>query len=167
MQRFCVGMLAVFGFFLLRGIEFGNAEQKRAAGAPSVLSVPHIDLRSARESTSDLEVGGDLRGLPPRATRYLTREALLALPQVTYTVTDDSNFTGPTEISGVPLEELTRSLGRAPKAELVVAICDDKYRANYPPDYVAAHHPLLALTIGGQPPGRRIQRAMASTWDPI
>jgi mono/diheme cytochrome c family protein len=35
---------------------------------------------------------------------------------------------------------------------MVVAICDDKYRAHYPRDYVAAHHPLLVLTINGQPP---------------
>ena len=36
-------------------------------------------------------------------------------------------------------------LGAAPAADMVVAICDDKYRANYPRAYLAAHHPLLVL----------------------
>jgi mono/diheme cytochrome c family protein len=111
-----------------------------------------FNLRAARQSPSDLEVGGDLEGLPPGTTRYLTREDLLALPQVTYTITDDSNFTGPTEISGVPLKEFILSLGAAPRPDLIVAICDDKYRANYPLEYIAAHHPLLVLTINGQAP---------------
>ena len=33
-----------------------------------------------------------------------------------------------------------------------MAICDDKYRANYPRAYLAAHHPVLVLTVNGQPP---------------
>jgi len=80
------------------------------------------------------------------------REDLLALPQLTYTVTDDANFTGPTQISGVPLEELMRRLGAAPQSDMMVAICDDQYRANYPRAYVAAHHPLLILNVNGKPP---------------
>ena len=37
--------------------------------------------------------------------RYITREQLLALPQVGYTVTNDANFDGPTQISGVELDQ--------------------------------------------------------------
>ena len=33
---------------------------------------------------------------------------------------------------------------------MVVAICDDKYRANYPRAYLAAHHPLLVLEVNWQ-----------------
>jgi len=69
--------------------------------------------------------------LPPGVTRYITREDCLTLPQATYTVSDDSNFTGPTKISGVPLEDLARLSGAAPRAAMIVAICDGKYRANY------------------------------------
>jgi len=100
----------------------------------------------------DLEVGGELAGLSPGTTRYLTRDDLLSLPQSTYTVTDDANFTGPTQVSGVSLEDLTRHLGAAPEVEMAVAICDDEYRANYPRAYINAHHPLLVLKINGQPP---------------
>jgi mono/diheme cytochrome c family protein len=108
-------------------------------------------LRVARTSPSDLEIGGELAGLPPGSTRYITRDDLLAMPQVNYTVTDDSNLPGVTEISGVSLEKLIRKLG-APESDLVVAISVDKYRANYPRAYVAAHHPLLVLEVNGKPP---------------
>src|SRR4029077_12941730 len=63
-----------------------------------------------RRRPSDLEVGGDLAGLPPGSTRHITHEELLAMPQVSFTVTNDTNFTGPTKIRGVKLEELVRSL---------------------------------------------------------
>jgi cytochrome c2 len=46
---------------------------------------------------------------------------------------------------------LAHLIGKAPKDLLIVAICYDKYRANYPPDYLATHHPLLVLRINGQP----------------
>ena len=35
---------------------------------------------------------------------------------------------------------------------MVVAICDDGYRANYPRDYLVAHHPVLVLQVNGEPP---------------
>jgi cytochrome c2 len=109
-------------------------------------------LRTRRTSPMDLEIGGDLPGLPAGTTRYIAREDLLALPQVSYTVTDDSNFTGPTKISGVSLEGLSLDLSAAPASDMVVAICDDKYRSNYPRDYIAAHHPLLVLEVNAKPP---------------
>ena len=117
------------------------------AGAPLT-----VKMRVRRASPADLEIGGDLAGLPPGTARYLTRDDLLALPQVSYTVTDDSNFTGPTKVSGVLLEDLVRELSAAPQSAMVVAICDDKYRANYPRDYIAAHHPVLVLEVNGEPP---------------
>ena len=110
-----------------------------------------LPLNVARKSASDLEVGGELAGLPSGSTRYVTVNSLLRLPQVEYNVTDDTNFTGRAKIGGVALEELARVLGAAPGSDMVVAICDDKYRANYPRGYMAAHHPLLVLRVNGQP----------------
>jgi mono/diheme cytochrome c family protein len=124
------------------------------AQSPATAPSPAPALRPARSSPLDLEVGGELAGLPPGSTRYLTRGNLLALPQVTYTVSDDANFTGPTKITGISLEDLTKSLAASPQSAMVVAICDDRYRANYPRDYIAAHHPVLVLTINDQPPAR-------------
>src|SRR5579863_2681725 len=111
-----------------------------------------LTLHTERTSPLDLEVGGDLRGLPTGTTRYVTREELLKLPQVDSVVRDDSNFTSAVDISGVLLEVLARRLGAAPASDLVVAICDDKYRANYSREYIAAHRPLLVLLVNGKPP---------------
>ena len=130
-----------------RQIENDGGTTAAAAGA---VSAPV--LHEKRQLPSDLEVGGDLAGLQGEATRYITREELLALPRVTFTVTDDTNFTGATKIGGVSLEELAKRLGAAPESDLVVAICDDKYRSSYPLEYMAAHHPVLVLNVNGQPP---------------
>ena len=110
----------------------------------------HLDV--SRQSPSDLEVGGDLAGLPPGSTRYIPREELLTLPQVNLIVTDDANFTGPTKIGGVELSELIRRLGASSADNLIVAICDDKYSADYPRGYLLAHDPVLVLNINGKPP---------------
>jgi mono/diheme cytochrome c family protein len=124
-----------------------------ASQAPAqTFTTLHAKLRATRTSPLDLELAGDLANLPPNSTRYITREDLLALPQVNYTVTNDANFTGPTQISGVSLEELARQLAAAPASDLTVTICADQYRANYPRAYIAVHRPVLVLTINGQPP---------------
>jgi len=106
-----------------------------------------LKLAAARTSPSDLEVG-----VSSHVTRFLRREQLLALPQVTYTVTNDANFHGPVRISGVALEELIRQIGIAPASDLAIAICSDNYRATYPRAYISAHHPVLVLTVNGQGP---------------
>jgi mono/diheme cytochrome c family protein len=155
--------LAAAGFVLLAAITLLPATGVRAAAGSTGSSQERVPLNTARKSASDLEVGGELAGLPRGAARYVTLASLLALPQVTYTVTDDTNFAGAagggtnvsgTKISGVPLDELVRALAAAPESDMVVAICDDKYRANYPRDYVKAHQPLLVLRVNGQLPPR-------------
>jgi mono/diheme cytochrome c family protein len=143
--------LAAFLFFAAMQLP---APRARAAAGASNSSAGAITLNTTRRSTSDLELGGELAGLPRGTTRYTTLEDLLALPQTTYTVADDPIFVGPTQISGVTLEELAKLLGAAPESDMVVAICDDKYRANYPRAYVMAHHPLLVLRVNGQLPPR-------------
>jgi mono/diheme cytochrome c family protein len=139
-------------FIFVAGAAARVATEADAQGTSTAPPVRVAELHAARGSPTDLEVGGELAGLPPGTTRYVTREELLALPQVTYTVTDDSNFSGRTKVSGVPLEELIRALGGAPDSDLVVAICSDGYRANYPRGYIAAHRPLLVLEVNGKGP---------------
>jgi len=107
-------------------------------------------LHSERSSPGDLEVGGELTHPPEGSTRFIRYEDLLALPQKTYTVNDDADLPPNTEISGVPLESLERLLGKTPHDPLIVAICYDHYRTNYPADYLAEHHPLLVLRINGK-----------------
>jgi mono/diheme cytochrome c family protein len=109
-------------------------------------------LHEKRQSPADLEVSGAIAGLPPESARYISWDELLALPQASFTVADDANFKGPAKIRGVSLEDLARAVGVAAASYMAVAICDDGYRANYPHDYLAAHHPVLVLEINGQPP---------------
>lgn len=106
-----------------------------------------IKLHAERSSPGDLEVGGELMGLPAGATRYLRYDDLLKLPQNTYTVTDD-NFRAPAEISGVPLSELAKMLGE--EADMIVAICYDSYQSDYSPEYLTAHDPILVLRVNGK-----------------
>jgi mono/diheme cytochrome c family protein len=109
-------------------------------------------LHEKRQSPSDLEVSGALAGLPPDSVRFITREDLLAMPQVSFKASGDTNFTGSAKIRGVKLEDLARALGASPAAEMVVAICDDEYRAIYPQAYLKAHHPVLVLEVNGKAP---------------
>lgn len=109
---------------------------------------------SHKGSDTDLAISGDIPGLPAGGILYLSREDLLTLHLVRYTVTDDPNFAGPTEITGVLLEELASALDRDAASDLVVAECDDHYHAHYTSSYLADRHPVLVLTVNGQPPER-------------
>jgi mono/diheme cytochrome c family protein len=123
---------------------------KRASAANAPNST--LPLHEKRNSVLDLEVAGDLAGQPSGAVRYIWRDDLLKLPQLNLTVTDDVNFKSSTQVSGILLEALAKHVSANPQSDLIVAICNDKYRANYPRAYIAAHHPLLVLTVNGKPP---------------
>src|SRR6266436_4036987 len=121
MQLPCIRLLTATGLALavIVAICFGESVHAQTP-------VARLTLRTTRSSPLDLELGGELAGLPPGTTRFIPREDLLALPQLTYTVTDDANFKSATQISGISLEELTRHLGATPRSDLVVAICEDR-----------------------------------------
>ncbi len=121
-----------------------------ATASAAQTAIPTAALHEGRASVGDLEVGGELRGVPGGATRYLRDEDLLHMPQETYSVTDDSNLKPKTEVSGVALDTLVHLFAQSPDSAFAVAICYDKYRANYPRDYLDTHHPLLVLRINGQ-----------------
>jgi mono/diheme cytochrome c family protein len=105
----------------------------------ALLAAGTLMLQPSRQTPTDLEIGNG---------RFISYQELLRLPQVTFTTEDDDNFPSPVKVSGVPLEELNRLYGAS--GDLVVAICSDGYRANYPAAYIAAHHPVLVLTIDGK-----------------
>jgi mono/diheme cytochrome c family protein len=144
------GVLTLSG--LLGVLNLHNVKAQTTGAVAAAQKPLYARLAWKRTSPSDLEIGGDLLGTPAHGTRYATREQLLALPQVSYTVTNDANFRGPTEISGVALDELLRALNENPQAELAVAVCSDKYETHYPRAYIDAHHPVLVLKINGKDP---------------
>jgi hypothetical protein len=119
---------------------------------PGAQPVSRQILREKRSSGLDLEVGGDLAGLPAGSLRYIAREDLQALPQVTYSVTDDPNFGGALQVRGVELEVLAREFAGSGEKALIVAVCGDLYRAHYPQSYVQAHRPVLVTEIDGKGP---------------
>jgi cytochrome c2 len=116
----------------------------------AVQNLPQSIERTTRSAPSDLEMGGELAGAPIGTTRYVTWTDLAKLPEQDITA-DDGSFTSPTKVRGIEIEDLLRSFG-APGADLVVAICSDKYQAYYSKGYIAAHHPVLVLEVDGKPP---------------
>jgi mono/diheme cytochrome c family protein len=113
-----------------------------------------LTLWPSRSSSQDLEISGDLQGLPEGTVRFVTYEDLLTLPQRMFTPVHDANFPHGEALSGVPLEELIHALGLPDSGELVAAECSDKYEAHYTAEYRAAHDAVLVLQIGGDPPSR-------------
>jgi mono/diheme cytochrome c family protein len=111
-----------------------------------------LALHVKRSGADDLEIGGEIAGVPKGETRFVTYAELETLPQVTYTVSDDPNLVGTVTITGVALDTLPALLGAKPGAAMVIARCDDDYAGHYPAAYMAAHHPVLVLRINGKLP---------------
>jgi hypothetical protein len=105
-------------------------------------------LRATRQAPTDLEVEGTIPGVAAGSGQFISYDDLLRLPQVSFMASDDSNFPAPTRIGGVALDQLARTLGS--DADMVVALCADGYRSNYPAGYLVAHHPVLVLTVNGK-----------------
>ena len=124
-MRYHVPMKALLAFVLLIGTWL------LAAPAPP-------PLQASRQSPTDLEIGN----------QFLSYQQLLQLPQEKF-LSDDSNFPTPAHLSGVSLLELKKLYGA--QGDLVVALCQDGYRSNYSTAYLAAHHPVLVLTVDGKP----------------
>jgi len=144
MRKSWTWRVVVFGLCLV----CGNFLQKDARAADNDANAS-IKMEARRQSPLDLEIGGDLPGLPTGSVRYIAREELMKLPQVSNAVDDDANFAGKAEISGVLLTELMKALAVPQAGTMAVAICVDQYHAHFPEEYVRAHQPILALKING------------------
>jgi mono/diheme cytochrome c family protein len=122
-----------------------------AAGRPSSGAL----LQSKRSSATDLQVTGMIAGIAPGAVRYISYKHLLKLPTITIPIQPDDNFAElPPQkivITGIYLDVLARSLGALPGADLIVAICSDRYHAHFSREYTQQHRPIFALKINGQP----------------
>jgi cytochrome c2 len=118
----------------------------QSASAPAATLA--MKLRALRSSPTDLEVSGDVRGVPRNESRFLAREDLLAVARDMSISPDDGNFKTTTKVRAIPLEELSRALG-VPAKDMVIADCRDKYQAHYPLTYLAVHHPVLVVEMNG------------------
>ena len=140
------GLLAISSALILALVD-----AKKPATQGSETEPQRLSLHDSRTSPTDLLLSGDVPGTSDYAGRYVAYSELLKLPQVTFTVTDDSNFHGKAEIKGIYLEELLRAFGIPGANMLIAAICDDEYEGHYPAEYRAAHHPILVLAVNGHP----------------
>lgn len=113
---------------------------------------PRIVLHRTRHAASDLEIGGALEGVPTGETRFVSYKELLRMPQVSYTVSDDTNFGKTVQIRGVAIEDFPGLLRAQKGASMVIAFGDDRYAAHYPASYLHAHHPVLVLKVNGKEP---------------
>jgi mono/diheme cytochrome c family protein len=146
-----IGVLVTLG--LLGALNLHDASAQTTGAVAAAQKPLYARLAWKRTSPSDLEIHGDIRGgSPEQPKRFDTREQLLALPQVSYTVTNDANFIGPIQISGVGLDQLLHALAANPESDIAVAICTDGYATHYDHPYIAAHHPVLALKINRKDP---------------
>jgi hypothetical protein len=113
-----------------------------------------LPLAAQRSSPQDLEISGNIAGIPQGEKRFVHYADLIRLAQVTFTVRDDANFAGPVKLSGVPLDAVLAALGMNSGKQLIAASADDGYEAHYTAEYRAAHHPFLVLHIDGKEPAQ-------------
>lgn len=137
----CVSAVFMLAAVLVCAVHAASAQ----AGATSLVT----KLHASRTSASDMEVSGDLAGVSPGETRFLTREDLLTVSRAMTIKPGDGNYTVTAQVKAVPLEDLTSALG-VPAGDMMIAICKDKYRAHYSRAYLAAHHPALVMELNGR-----------------
>jgi mono/diheme cytochrome c family protein len=152
LRRLAGVIFASWGLLIFGGMGAHSIGSDLLHVKPGAQTVSRQILREKRSAGLDLEVAGDLAGLPAGSLRYIAQEDLKALPQVTYTVTDDANFVGAVEVRGVELEVLAREFAGSGEKALIVAVCGDLYRAHYPQGYVKAHRPVLVMEIDREGP---------------
>ena len=140
-------MLATVRMVLLAG--FAVYAPALSRGAATASGQAALTPNLTRTRADDLELTGLVPNLPPGRSAFVSYAQLAGLPQTTVRVDNDPNFPHPVRVTGVLLETLTRALRLPPGADLVDALCTDRYRAHYPGSYMAEHHPLLGLKIEG------------------
>ena len=111
-------------------------------------------LHTRREASSDLEVTGQLRGVPAGESRFVSRESLLGLPQVEASIPQSEELSDKAGVElaaqGIYLDDLVKILGG--EGDAAAGICKDGYTSTFPVDYIKAHRPILVLTIEGMTP---------------
>jgi mono/diheme cytochrome c family protein len=146
MLRTCLWLLALCGLCGISATVLANIRKPQSHDTDGIKTTQH------RESELDLEITGDLPGVASKTVLFIPRAELLKLPQVVYTVNDDANFAGKTEVSGVPLSALALALSANSAGTMIVAICVDGYQAYYTAEYVRVHQPILVLRVDGKDP---------------
>jgi hypothetical protein len=112
-----------------------------------------VPLFERRASAFDLQVSGDLAGVPPGTVRYVRYSDLRALPATVLRVTGEF-FPGEQDLTVVFLGDLAKELSANPGADCVLASCVDRYASVFPADFIARYRPFLVLAIDGAAPDK-------------
>jgi mono/diheme cytochrome c family protein len=142
-------LIVLAALFTMMGCGLYTAVHSRQVAAAEVGLV-----HPARASKTDLEVSWSAVGGGAGAVRgFVAYKDLLALPQVSATVSGDENFTAmhtpSAQVTGVTLDVLAKTLKVPAELDLMMARASDGYVGPYTAEYVAAHHPILVLTVDG------------------
>ena len=93
-------------------------------------------------------------GVPAAARRICHLRGLAALPQITTTIQNDSNFADQPYGAdhGRAAGQAGQGAGRAARRRPDRCALHDRYRSHYPAKYIAQHHPIFVLKINGLRP---------------
>lgn len=128
-----------------------------AVSCGSFLIVGQKDVPSPfhrqRLAASDLEVSGMVTAIPHGESRFVSRDFLLSLPQVTVKIERHEDLPLVTRegvtVTGIYLDVLAKQLGALPESSAIEAICTDGYAAAFPAGYTRTHRPIFVLTVDG------------------
>jgi mono/diheme cytochrome c family protein len=125
----------------------------RAARGSQAVAANGALLHASRESKTDLEISWPAVDGAGAVHGFVAYKDLLGLPQMAATVVSDENFTemhAPSvKVTGVEVGVLEQHLQVPAGLDLMLARCVDGYAGPYPAEYVAAHRPILVLTVNG------------------
>lgn len=112
-----------------------------------------LPLFTRRASAFDLEVSGELAGVPSGAVRYVRYSDLRALPSTVLRLTDEF-VPGGQDVTVLFLADLWKALPVSADADCMLAGCVDRYASVFPSDFIARCRPFLVLEINGAGPDR-------------
>jgi hypothetical protein len=112
-----------------------------------------LPLFEQRSSPYDLEVSGELAGVPPGGVRYVRYSDLRSLPTAVLRMTGEF-VPGEQAVTVVFLGDLEKELPASPGADCVLATCVDRYASVFTRDFIARYRPFLVLEINGEGPDK-------------
>ena len=109
----------------------------QTTGANAAAQKPlYARLAWKRAAATDLEISGDLIGTPVHSDTLCHSRTTACVAANQFHGYERRQFRGPTEISGVALDEMLKALTEKPESEVAIAVCIDKYETHYPRSYI-------------------------------
>ena len=114
-------------------------------------TLPAIEWQADRSSPQDLELRGELAGVPAGEKRFVRWSELRSLPTTTLTLNRAFGLNAP-QVTVLFLADLWAALPHSSTADTLLATCQDGYASVYSREFIAAYRPFLVLEINGVGP---------------